>query len=483
MKSLFLTTLLLIAGWASALENSLVMRPPGGNGGGLYAVVQPGNGNITLYGLEGNSTTKYGSANFLADLNYLAAVTAARQGDIFYSLLRLGSENSKPSPAELLSTPAFPEKPTAKEQAAGLKALRYRATDAENAFWAEEKEYDGVVRGAMGSTVLMICVPVKHALLFYDCQDRNKGPRLVCWRNYGVDLMITQTYNSDPAPQDILQALPKDIQKEQIDAIQQQMDALKEGGGAVQLQPSDPWVASGSGDRWVLVDPPNKHICSYEYAGRTYNLKSSRNLEIDQLIPTSMNSNPDEQRTFQEYENSRKKQLAAKGILLDVPYLKALVNQKQVESAKTSDIQADITGDDLMLDFVKLRKIFAYRLNGRNNGLEFVSMRDYTLDVGMGLQDVELRAEADAVDAWNFAKKMLGKFDEETVWRTVKFALKLDPCIIKVIEKDSAAKKLKKIPDWQATLDEAIKACEEKMKKLEERRKAAEEERKRKAGK
>jgi hypothetical protein len=381
-------------------------------------------------------------------------------------------------------SPAFPDKPTAKEAANGLKALRYRATAAEDAFWAEEKAYDGVVRGAMGSQYLLICVPVKHALLAYDCQDRNKGPQLVSWRNYGVDLMIPQVYNSDPAPQAILNALPSDIQQEQKDAIAEQMEALKEGGGSVQLQPSDPWIASGSGDRWVLVDPPNKHICTYEYSGKTWNLKSSRNLEVDQLIPTSFNSNPDEQRGYTDYINSRKKQLAAIGITNpDLAYFKALVNQKQVENAKTSEIQADITGDDLVLDFVKLRKIYAYRLNGARNGLEFVSMRDYTLDIGLGLQDVEFRAEANAADAWDVAKKQIAKHDIELGWRTTKFALKLDPNLYKAVEKDSASKKLKALPDWQQTFDEAIKASEEKEKKLADRRKAAEEERERQKGK
>ena len=480
MKSLYLTTLLLIAGWASALENSLVMRSPGGGGAGIYAIVQPATGNITLYTLEGNSTTRYGSTNFLSDLNFLGSCPAAKQGDVYYSLLRLGHFGvSIPSIGDLLASPAFPDKPTAKEQAAGLKALRFRATDAEDAFWAEDKPYDGVVRGAMGTQFLLICIPVKHALLAYDCQDRN-NPRLVSWRNYGVDLMIPQVYNSDPAPQAILQALPADLQDEQKKAFQEQMDALKEGGGAVQLQPSDPWIASGSGDRWVLVDPPNKHICTYEYTGKTWSLKSSRNLEVDHLIPTSYNSSPDEQRGFKEYEASRKKQLDAKGIIADLAYFKSLVNQKQVESAKTSDIQASIVGDDLLLDFVKLRKLYAYRLNGAKQGLELVSMRDYTLDVGLGLQDVELNEEVQAQDAWARAKKFLAKNDSDIAWMQTKFALKLNPDLYKVVEKDPSAKSLKKLPDWQATLDAAIKASEEKQKKLEERRKAAEEERARK---
>ena len=61
---------------------------------------------------------------------------------------------------------------------------------------------------------------------------------------------------------------------------------------------------------------------------------------------------------------------------------------------------------------------------------------------------------------------------------SVMLALKRNPCLYKKIEKDPAHKDLKKMPDWQPLLDEAIKACETKTKELEERKKRAEEERK-----
>ncbi|HEX3134993.1 MAG TPA: hypothetical protein VHX44_15615 [Planctomycetota bacterium] len=482
MKPMFLLILMTLTSWVAALENSLVMRSPG-QGAGLYAVVSPNTGNITLYGLEGQQTTRYASGNFLADLANLEGLPGGTQAGITYSVLRLSHKEFTPTPSDLLFSPAFPEKPSAKEQAAGLKALRYRATEAENNFWAEIKPYDGVVRGAMGSQYLLLCIPIKHALLCYDCQDRNKGPILISYRNYGVDLMIPQTLASDPAPQAILNALPADIKEDTKKALEESLNALAEGGGAVKLEPSDPWIACGTGDRWVLVDPPNKHICTYEFQGKRWVLKSARNLEVDHLIPTSFRSSPDEQQGFAEYMKSRKKQLDAGGIIPDLAYFKALVDQKQVASGKTSDIQASIVGDDLMLDFVKMRKLYAYRLLGANNGLELLSMRDYTLDVGLALQDVEFRAEADAINAWNAAKKFITNHDDANAWLCVKYALSLDPSIYKVIEKDAGAKGLKKLPDWQATLDDAIKRSQEKEKQLEERRKAAEEARKAKKDK
>ena len=481
MKPMFLTILMLLTSWAAALENSLVMRSPG-QGGGLYAVVSPNTGTVTLYGLEGQSTMRYGSANFLADLAYVEGVPAGKQGTITYSALRLSAPNFLPSPGELLRTVAFPEKPTAKEEAAGLKGLRWRAIEAEDAFWAEVKQYDGVVRGAMGTQYLLLCVPIKHAILCYDCQDRNKGPQLASYRNYGVDLMIPQTYASDPAPQAILSALPPEIKDEQKKTLEESLAALVDSGGALKLEPSDPWIASGSGDRWVLVDSPNNHIVTYEYQGKNWMMKSSRNTQVEHLIPTSWRSGPDEQAQYSEYVKSRKKLLDNAGIIPDLAYFKKLVDQKQVASSKTSDIQANIVGDDLMLDFVKKRKLFAYRLNGANNGLELLSVRDYTLDVGLALQDVEFRAETESINAWDAAKRLLAKSDNESAWMAAQFAMRLDPCLHKKIEKDAGAKPLKKFPDWQSVLDDAIKRCQEKEKQLEERRKAAEDARKVKKG-
>ena len=66
-------------------------------------------------------------------------------------------------------------------------------------------------------------------------------------------------------------------------ALDDAMMALAESGGAIQLQPSDPWVSAGGGDRFVLVDPPNKHIMTYEYKGKSWEVKSVRNLEVDMI--------------------------------------------------------------------------------------------------------------------------------------------------------------------------------------------------------
>jgi hypothetical protein len=472
MKAMFLTMLLLLTGWVAALENTLVMRSTQSN---LYATVSPGTGVITLHSVEGQTMTSYGSANFLADLALLEGMPGGKQNDVTYSTLRLSSPNFLPTPyGELLTSAAFPAEPTAVEKEAGLKGMRWRVLEAENDFWTKTKDYDGVVRGAMGGQFLLLCVPIKHALLCYDCQDRVKGPQLVIWRNYGIDLRIPQAYNSDPAPQQILNQLPPDVKEEQKANLQKNMDELAKNGGSAVLSPSDPWIASSGGDRWVLVDPPNQQIVTYEYQGKKWVMKSSRSIKMEQLIPTSWRSKPNEQDQYNNYVKSRQKQIAAAGIIPDPAYFKTLVNQKQVDNDKASELQANVTGDELVLDFVKTRKLFAYRISGANNGLELLSVRDYTLDVAFALQDVEFRAENDAKIAWDSAKRFLGKNDDSSAQMAIETALKYDPCLYKKIETDSSYKDVKKLPNWQQTLDDAIKRCQEKEKKLEERRQAAE---------
>lgn len=457
-----------------ALETPLVLKS--GGQGGNYAVIEPGVGNVTLYAVEGNTLSKYGSTNFLADLSFLEQRPFDERDGIVYSTLRIGDAGCKPTMADLLS--AFPAKPSKREVDAGLKSYQARAIEAENEFWSKEHAFDGIVRGAYSATVLFLCIPAKHAILLYDCQDRNKGPVLVGWRNYGVELMIPQVYGSTPTPQELLAQLPAEIKDDQKKALDDAMKALAESGGAIQLQPSDPWVSAGGGDRFVLVDPPNKHIMTYEYKGKSWEVKSVRNLEVDMMIPTALNSGPDEQRAFTEYIQSRKAQLAAYGIIPDLPYFKALVGQKQVDSGKVSDVQATGNADDIVIDYVKLHKLYVYRLMGRNNSLELVSMRDYTLDVGLALQDVEFRADVDAANAWADAKKALQKHDNKVGLLSVMLALKRNPCLYKTIEKDPSHKDLKKLPEWQPLLDESIKACEAKTKEMEERKKRAEDERK-----
>ncbi len=476
MKAIALAILLAAAGALTtlpALETSMVLRQAGSNGqAGIYVVVEPGLGTMTLYTVEGTSLVKHGSANFLQDVEFYSKFVIGMRGGTAFTALRTGSANCKPSVDELLAM--LPSKPTEEEVKNGLKSYQERARQAEDAFWAADHPYDGVIRGALGATSLMIVVPCMRAILVYDIQKQDVGPQLAAWRNYAAELYVPQVLASSPTPTELLAQLPADVKAEQKKNIEEAMKALIAGGGALTLKPSDPWIGVGTADRYVIIDPPNQHLMTYEYTGRGLRTASSRSMQIDMLIPTSMHSDPSEAAELTEYAKSRKKQLTAAKIIPDIFYFKALVTQKQVASSKTSDLQANITNDDLMLDFLKLHKLYTYKLQGAGNGLELAAMRDYTLDVGLQLQDSEFQAIVNAQNYFANAKKLFGEHSPTLAFSAFKLALLEYPCLYKDIEKEPALKELKKDADFQPTWDAAMKGCEALMKDRADRNKAAE---------
>jgi hypothetical protein len=475
MKATALAILLAVIGALTTLpglETSMVLRQGYSNGqAGVYVVVEPGIGTITLYSVEGTSLIKHGSANFIQDLDFTSKYVVGERGDSIYTALRTGSGNCMPSVDELLAM--LPSKPTAAETAAGLKSYQERAREAEDVFWKADHPYDGVVRGALGATSLMLVVPCKRAILLYDIQKQDAGPQLAAWRNFAAELYVPQVLASSPTPTELLAQLPAEVKAEQKKAIEDGLKALAAGGGAITLKDSDPWVGVGTADRYVIIDPPNQHLMTYEYTGKGLRTASSRSMQVDLLIPTLMHSDPSESAALKQFAQSRKAQLAEARIIPDIFYFKALVAQKQVVSSKTSDLQANVTNDDLVIDFLKLHKLFTYKLQGAGNGLELAAMRDYTLDVGLQLQDGEFKDMVRAADSFGQAKTLLGKHSPTSAFQAFKLALSLYPCLYKEIEKEPALKELKKDPDFQPTWDAAIKDCEKLMKDRADRNKAA----------
>jgi hypothetical protein len=475
MKTTALAILLGLVGALTALpalETSMVLRQGGSNGqAGVYVVVEPGIGTITLYSVEGTNLIKHGSGNFIQDMDFYSQFVIGERGDSVYTALRTGSANCKPSVDELLAM--LPSKPTVAETAAGLKSYQERARQAEDAFWKGDHPYDGVVRGALGATSLMLCIPCKRAILVYDIQKQELGPQLAAWRNFAAELYVPQVLASSPTPTELLAQLPAEIKAEQKKAIEDSLNALAQAGGALALKDSDPWVGVGTGDRYVIIDPPNQHLMTYEYTGKGLRTASSRSMQVDLLIPTSMHSDPSEAAELREFANTRKKQLAEAKIIPDIFYFKALVTQKQVVSTKTSDLQANVTNDDLVIDFLKLHKLFTYKLQGAGNGLELAAMRDYTLDVGLQLQDGEFADISNSRAAFAQAKTLLGNHSPTQGFKMFKLALSLYPCLYKEIEKEPTLKELKKDAEYQPTWDAAIKGCEALMKDRADRNKAA----------
>jgi hypothetical protein len=475
MKTTALAILLAVVGALTALpalETSMVLRQGGTNGqGGVYVVVEPGIGTITIYTVEGSLLSKHGSANFIQDLEFQSQFVVGERGESVYTALRTGSSNCKPSVDELLSM--LPSKPTEAEVKNGLKSYQERARLAEDLFWKEDHPYDGVVRGALGATSLMLVIPCKRALLVYDIQKQEVGPVLAAVRNFAAELYVPQVLASSPTPTELLAQLPADVKKEQKTAIEDSLKALAEAGGALTLKPSEPWVGVGTADRYVIIDPPNQHLMTYEYTGKGLRTASSRSMQVDLLIPTLMHSDPSEAAELKQFATARKQALAEAKIIPDIFYFKALVSQKQVPSSKTSDLQANVTNDDLVIDFLKLHKLFTYKLYGAGNGLELAAMRDYTLDVGLQLQEGEFADIVNSRTCWAQVKAQLGARQPTLAFRSFKLALSINPCLYKELEKEPTLKSLKADADFQPTWDAAMKGCEALMKERADRNKAA----------
>jgi hypothetical protein len=467
---------------ASALETPLVITQPGGSG--LTAIVDPASGVITLYQVEGNQLTRYGSgsANFLSDLSQYESLIIDEEDGKPVSALQRGSGSTRPTAQELLA--ALPKTQSAAEREAESLPYQDRARNAEKRFWAEKHDYDGVVRGALGNRALLLAVPSKHVLLAYEIS--NNMLQLRAYRNYGVELYIPQVLGSTPSPAEIWQGLPDEITEERRKELEKQAEKM---GAAASKElsplPSDVWVAASNGqpDYFAVVDFANKHIMSYQFSTRTFDLKSVRNMEIDLLIPGSWNSVPSAQQTYDAFmrDPARKRFLEAFGFEPDPASLKAMSGARQQRSNTVSTVQATIQNDDIIIDWTDKHKVYVYRLIGSGNNLELVSMRDYTLDVGMALFDDEMRSQANAKELFEQAVALTKRNSAVLAMLNLKSALKLNPLLHTEAEKNnSLVMSLGKLPDWKETIEVAAANAKKKKDEIEERKKAAADERERK---
>lgn len=461
----------------AATETPLVM-----NGGGVTAVIEPGVGIITLYAVEGQQLTRYGSTNFLTDLYRYRDMPIGEVEKNTISALRAGCPNFTPTPSDILGI--LPAKPTAEEKAAGLECYKNRALLAENEFWKALPEYDGVVRAAMGSNVIMLVIPSLHSLLVYELQDRNRGPQLVSWRNVGPDLLIPSGLDSSPALQTLLdaiiQALPPERQVEMRKILNERFKKAAEKEGALTLQTPDMWMCfcSGNPGRFVLLDTANMRLVTYEWNGGKVKMVGARNMDIDLMVPTAFSSLPaTTSASLNEFTGKYKKLLQDQGFLpLNEEILTALVSQStKTNAAKINPVQASVSGGDVILDFIERRKMLVYRAMGIGNKLELVSVRDYTVDVGLALLADKLSAPTRGADAIANADGLLGKRQNDMAMRMLQYALKQWPALVAQIEKSSRYKDLKKHSEWDAMIDDGKKRAAEEETKRQERIKLAQE--------
>jgi hypothetical protein len=471
MKASMIATLALACGSASALETTLVMRAP--NSPNQVIEVSPNIGTMTLYDVNDSGTRRASSANFLFHLEFYDKYILDERNGVPYTALRTGSLNCKPTCEATLQM--LPKDPTDAEKQKNLPSYQARARASEDAYWLKEHEYDGVIRGAFNSKYVMLCAPSKHALLFYELSGEKMELR--AWRNYGVDLLIPQALNSLPTPTDIVSILPAE-EKAKLEKEFADRDREAEAGAAqVKETPkSDAWVATGGDNVFVVVDTLNNMIMTYQFTGKSLEVKSVRNIKYDLMIPTAYKTQDNEQQVFDRFRKTHAKEIQDLiGADIDMPGIKALVGGSVRGDASKTGLQANILDKQVVLDYTESRKLLVYNLEGANNSLEMTSARDYTLDVAMAVMERSFQEKAEAKNVVATAEKFFKS--HKTAMQLLKFALKLDPMLVDSIEKNTRLKnELSKEADWGPMIDDAHKAKEaalERMKAVKEAAAAA----------
>ena len=297
----------------TALETPLVLLSPVGSE--VTVVINPSVGTMTMYTIQDGKLNQRGSANFLSDLSvYEKRVYTESDGQAI-TYLQTGSLNNQPANGDMILKVLGGIRSSKAEKDAGIAPLSTRAIAAEKEFWGKEHAYDGVVRAALSQQYLMLAVPCKCTLMVYD--TANQQLTLVAWHNYGPELYVPQVLTSTPLPSEIMSKLPQEIQDERKKQIQNQFDALiQKAEQGIETKPSEIWLAAGTQDRFVLFDSANARVMSYEFSAKHLKLLSVRNTEVDMLIPTQWNSEPDIQAAYVNFKQDKGRQayLLAHGI-------------------------------------------------------------------------------------------------------------------------------------------------------------------------
>jgi hypothetical protein len=468
--SLLALTLVAAAASAPALESPLVLRPTGAgySNNGVTLTINPSSGVITYYNTTTQSTELVASASFAFDLELKdKAIYTEQKGDPF-SWLRLGDPDWKLNPQSLMGK--LPNRKPAPDKPSPLEA----AMTAETNFWAKEPEYDGVVRAAWNGSYAALCLPSKHAILFYDTST-GQTIKLAHWVNYGPLLLLPTGYSTNPTPQEVYRNLPK-LQQDQLEA--EAKKAEDDAGDAPKETPrSDVWIAAAQGDTFVVYDIPNSRIMTFQITGKQATIIAVRNISYELKLPARQNwhSTPDEGDALTKYASTHKKDIEAAGLawlLSDqkmMTYnLRALVAAHAAKArgggAQNSTLQASSLDDKIVLDFTDKHKLVTYSLTA--NSLDLVSVRDYTIDLAIAALDEMINEKKGAHELLAMAEKSTKT--KTTAMRLLKFCLKLDPTLVDAAEKSTRlVGDIGKEADWGPTMDQAHKDKDDLTQKMQ----------------
>ncbi len=449
---------LALGGPLAALETSLLQF--NGQGG---AVVNAGTGMITIYEVTNAQSTRKSVFNFLADLALLEAKIMGEVNGAVFSQLRTGTENMDPS-VEVLIQKMFSKEISEEQKKRGRPSDQALVREAEDAFWAKSAPYDGVVQVAYGAKKMMVAIPAKHAVLFYDVQDPLRPTFAGCY-NFGPALYVALGYNTQPNPIDIVSQL--DLDPEEKKKLQ---DSFKhtEDFGAVPAAKSELWCAN-SGDFYALVDAANNKIILFEDTGKKIALRSVRSISADLAIPVGFRAEPDEVAALQALIKDNKtvaETLKEMGLTpFDQHTLRAFVNHIQVgeDAKRAAALQATKNNTQIALDFTGQRKLLIYNLQGSGNSLELASARDYTFEVGLNTVARFANNRVNGPTLLGNARDNLKAGRVKSALAVLGSAIKMTPLVTAAAAKDQGFKKLKDADKdaFDKLIEEGTKAEEE----------------------
>ncbi len=478
--SLFLVIHALTLGQALALETPLILPQQGTNGGtGTWmAVVNPSLGTMYLYQSNGEQIKKSSTVYFADKLFRLAHVSHPsvhggqnEDGQMqYYSYLRVG-DKTKPAYGEWLTGKKY-----LGASKKGQTALTQQAINTENEFWDADAipEYDGVVRGAFAKNSLMLCIPSMRTLLLYTL--KNGTLELASYRNFGPDF-YPSTYNT-ASVKELAAKFPKEQKDAFIDMIEQRKQALVEDPDApLPMETMDPWIQSLENESYVIFDPANDRMLTYNIQNGHINLRSSRSTTVDFMVPSEIKSTPTAQQHYDAYLARCKK-------YKEVPYdevgLTALLSTHNSTAYKNTDentVQAVLKGGFIFLDMTARKRLLTYQVD--RNQIKVCSIRNYTAEAASSIHISQIRRKLQGLKDWGtFEKKHirgLKKADADRAFNWLELILTYNPSLYEEVEKERALVKLySDDPRWKDVIDTARTAREAEIETEELRKEAIE---------
>ena len=469
MKTLLLCLLTLTASLATAQDTPLIIPAKDGSN---VVVINPGLGTAVVYSINESNSSKKGECSWLAELAYHEKMVVQEQNGIAYSPLRIGLTLSlkaldwSPFPEGLLA--AIPSKLTkSQEQRLGAKDVspQAQARAAEDKFWVTGKDYDGKVSAAFDGQYLMLVIPAKHAVMFYEYTSQNLELRAL--KGYGPELLIPSGFKTKPEPAEVFKVLPKEQQDAALKAMDERLLAVP-----AETPKSEVWCGSLNSSVFVLVDTANRRLISYQPTGKKIET-CVRDLQFDLMYEGMFKSTPKGEElitAFQKQWGPRLAELGYSELSLDV--MREIVSQEMKgDASKAGALQADATADLLILDFTAERKLLTFACRGTD--IELVSARDYTIDSAIAVFWRRLNAKANAAQVVKRTTDSIKALKPATALTQVAFALELDPALFATVDKAGNPLRValaKPLPqEWEAMIAAAQKKAEEQ----EAERKAA----------